>query len=510
MLGHLGDLTRGRLLARNVAANLIGWALPAVAALAAIPALVRALGPTRFGVLALAWSLVGYFSLFDLGLGRALTQLLAERAGTPEERDSPRLAWASLVALSVVGLVGGAIMLGAARQLATHWLTVPAELQPETVVALRLLAIAVPCMVVASGLRAVLEAAQQFDVINALRAPLALVNFAGPLAVLPFSRALPAAVGVLVAGRVVLCAVHAWVVWRRFPAMRRPHWPTRESLRALGRIAGWMTVSGVVSPLMSSIDRLVIGLALPVAAVGYYSTAQEVATKLWLFTAALQPVLFPALAATLARDAARAAALFDRAVRITALALLPAAAVLVLFAREGLGLWVGAAFAAQTSHVLQGLAIAVFVNAIGQAGYAALQAGGRSDVAAKLHVVELPLYFALLYVLLTRVGLVGVAIAWGLRMAIDTGLQLWLAGRLFAPLRAGSARALRIVGGAGALLVLCAAVAPLGARVTVAAALLPAIAVVGWLRLLTPDERATCAAVVRRLALRRRGEMPAV
>jgi O-antigen/teichoic acid export membrane protein len=160
---------------------------------------------------------------------------------------------------------------------------------------------------------------------------------------------------------------------------------------------------------------------------------------------------------------------------------------------------------------MQGLAVAVFVNSIGQAGYAALQAGGRADVAGKLHVVELPVYFALLYVLLSKYGLLGVALAWAVRMIGDTALQLWLAGRLFPALRAASRRSLVIVGVASTALVACTAATQLAARITLAALLLPATFYVAWTRLVTEDERARCAALVRRLALRADdGEMPAV
>ena len=53
---------------RNVLWSLAGTGLPLIVAAASIPSLIAALGTTRFGVLSLAWIVVGYFSLFDLGL----------------------------------------------------------------------------------------------------------------------------------------------------------------------------------------------------------------------------------------------------------------------------------------------------------------------------------------------------------------------------------------------------------------------------------------------------------
>ena len=72
-------LTSGRTLARNTIFNLIGQIAPMLVAIFTIPVLIRVLGTDRFGVLTLAWLLVGYFSLFDLGIGRALTQLVGRK-----------------------------------------------------------------------------------------------------------------------------------------------------------------------------------------------------------------------------------------------------------------------------------------------------------------------------------------------------------------------------------------------------------------------------------------------
>src|SRR6516164_4930865 len=94
---HNAHLTSGRLLAKNMVWNLLGSGAPMIVAVFCIPILIRGLGKNRFGVLTLAWSLIGYASLFDLGLGRALTQLVAQKLGAGEEREIPSLAWTSLL-----------------------------------------------------------------------------------------------------------------------------------------------------------------------------------------------------------------------------------------------------------------------------------------------------------------------------------------------------------------------------------------------------------------------------
>src|SRR5712691_7432424 len=86
-------LATGRTLARNMVFNLLGQGSPLLAALFAIPFLVEGLGTDRFGILTLAWMVIGYFSLFDLGLGRAVTKFAAELLGSRNSAGFNRLVW---------------------------------------------------------------------------------------------------------------------------------------------------------------------------------------------------------------------------------------------------------------------------------------------------------------------------------------------------------------------------------------------------------------------------------
>ena len=81
-------------LARNSLLNLLGQGVPLIAAFFAIPKLITGLGTERFGLLTLAWLVIGYFSLFDLGLGRALTQVVAAEIRDTRDTKAPLLVWA--------------------------------------------------------------------------------------------------------------------------------------------------------------------------------------------------------------------------------------------------------------------------------------------------------------------------------------------------------------------------------------------------------------------------------
>ena len=455
MSGSVKQLTSGRLLARNTGWSLLGTVLPFLVAAVAIPVLIRGLGTERFGLLSIIWVVIGYFSIFDLGLGRALTQMVAEKLGAGREREIPHLAKTALVMTGLIGL-GAAALVG----LITPWLAgevlrVPATLRVESVRAFWILAGSLPFIIVSGSLIGLLQAHQKFRAISSIRIVIGSLNFLGPLIVLHWSRSLTAAAAALAATR-VLAAVAYTIQYRyAFPSMwHLGHFRT-DLLRHLMRFGSWFAADNIIAPLMVYVDRFVIGAVLGLTAVAYYATPYEVVTRLIILPVAFVSVLFPAFTTALAGDEARVAALFGRACRVVVLAMLPVVALIVLFAPEGLALWVGPAFAEHSSVVLRWLAVGVLVHSLAHLPSALVQGAGRPDLVFKLHLAELPLYLVGLWLLLRAYGIEGVALAWTLRVAFNALGLFWLSVRRVPAVRAVAVRAVGAVtaacGGVGLL-----------------------------------------------------------
>jgi O-antigen/teichoic acid export membrane protein len=491
-------VTDSKVLARNTALNLAGQAVPLVAALVAIPWLIRGLGADRFGVLTLAWATIGYFSLVDLGLGRALTHAVATRLGSSREDELVALGWTALALMFLLGALGAVALAAATPWLVTDLLKIPPTLQAESARSFYLLALALPIVVSTAGLRGIIEAHQHFGLATALRIPLAILSYAGPLIVLPFTNRLDVIVAALVAGRVVTWAAHFAFCVKRYAFLRHGIAIRRHVIWPLLRVGGWMSLSNIVSPLMTYFDRFFIGALLPVAAVAYYVTPFEAVMKLLLFPSALMGVLFPAFAESFARDRARTAQLFDKGVRAVVLVIFPVSLVLVTLASEILRVWVGAEFSHAGAAVLQWLAVGALINSVGFVGFAVLQGVGRADLTGKLNLVELPLYVVAIWILATRFGLAGVAMAWTLRVSVDT-LALWIMARqrlgtnrssLHAPATAWLVMGMTLLGGA----LLPGTVARVAYLFACAAAYLP----IAWFGLVTATERQAVRRIIRR------------
>lgn len=406
------------------------------AALFAMPLLVRGLGIDRFGMLTLAWMVLGYFSLFDMGLGRSLTRLVADRLGRgakQEELAGP--IWTGLSLMAALGAIAVLVVLAAVISEATDILKIPEELRREVNLSLALLGCGIPIVITTTGFIGILEAHQRFDLVNRVRIPLGLLTFFAPLVVLPFSSSLIAIVSALLGVRVFAWSAYAAMVLRVLPAMRTKPQFAPGSVRELLSFGGWMTLSNIIGPLMVYLDRFVIGALISAAAVAYYATPYEVVTKLWIIPGAAAAALFPAFAAARAGDMSKAPQLFSFASRGVLGLMAPVVLVLIVFSENLLSLWLGPEFAAQSSAALRWLGAGVFVNSVGQIFFASVQGYGRPDVTAKLHALELPLYLPLLMFLLDTYGIAGAAAAWFARVALDTFLLLGASVRLVPSLR---------------------------------------------------------------------------
>lgn len=203
------SLLSGRLLARNVIWNVLGSSLPLLVAIWSIPALIQGMGTERFGLLAIIWTGIGYFTFFDLGTGRALTKLVAERLGNGREAELPPLIHTGMALMYGLGATATLVLALVAPYAVRVVLNVPAPLQEEAYWSLLIMAATLPFVVSTAGLIGILQAHQRFARINVIRLVLGITTFLGPVLALLITPSLVATTLVLAAARVV-----AWLAYR--------------------------------------------------------------------------------------------------------------------------------------------------------------------------------------------------------------------------------------------------------------------------------------------------------
>jgi O-antigen/teichoic acid export membrane protein len=404
----------------NAAHNLLGQGLPLVVAFYCIPHLITVLGVERFGFLTLIWVVVGYLSIFDLGLGLALTKLVAEKIGRGEHDKIPALFWTAMWLMCGLGVAGLLIAEALIPFLIDHMFNLPTGFKQEAQSALSVAALSLPFVIVSTGSRGVLEAFQRFDLVNWIRIPLGIFNFAAPLLIASFlSNDLSLITAVLVFARLIFLCGTMWFCFKIDPAL----WPLQKIqsalLKPLFSFGGWMTLTNLMSPMMVYLDRFVIGSLVSMSAVAYYVTPYEAITKMWIIPSALIGALFSAFSSNLAHHVGRTVNQFDKAIDGIFLLMLPITMLVMAYAHEGLTLWLGHDFAMHAVSVFQILAIGVFINSIGRVPSVFILAAGRPDIPAYVFMLELPIYLFSLWYMLGRWGVEGAAIVWVARIVLD-------------------------------------------------------------------------------------------
>lgn len=406
-------------LIKNTIYNLAGLGLPLLVAVFCIPVLIRELGDARFGLLTLIWAVVSYFGLFDLGLGRALTQLLAVAIVEKDEKRAGSLVATATALMAVLGIFAGILM-----ALLASWgvgLIQSVPDRQEAINAVLWMSLAMPFIVLTSGFRGVLEARQAFGIVNAIRLPMGLFTFIGPVLVVVYGSAkLDAIACILSVGRIVACVFHAWYALNSLRKGCGKLLFQRMLLKPLCISGGWLTLSNIISPLMGYVDRFIIGGVISAAAVAYYTTPQEIVTKLWVVPGAMTAVLFPAFATNFKKQDEQNKLIFAKAVHWLFLMIFPMTLILAVFAREILTIWIGAEFAVQSTVLMQIFCIGILINCLAHVPFTLIQGAGQPRITAIIHSIELPLFLVILWGLTLKFGVLGAALAWILRMVADT------------------------------------------------------------------------------------------
>lgn len=403
--------------------NLAGAAVPAALLLITVPTYLHIIGAARYGVLAIVWLLLGYFGVFDLGFGRAVANRIAAlHSATAEERQG--VFWTALAISAIAGLIGGGILYLLGGWLFAHILHIHGALRAEAEEAMPFLALALPLAIIISLLAGALEGRQAFFSLNIAQIIGTVLYQVLPL-IVAYSGwiKLPYLIIATITGRFFSVMLLFAFCFRKVPLTLRPHFKI-DQINFLLKYGGWITVTGLISPLLSVFDRFLIGAKIGMVAVTAYTVPYNLVNRLSILPSSLQTALFPRFA-IVGADEAKSLASFST---LTICAIMsPVITVGLLAIKPFLTLWVGATLAEPSAPVGQILLLGIWINTLAFIPYTYLQGKGRPDLPAKFHMFEIFPYIGILWALVELYGISGAAWAWDLRVLADALLLFWAA-----------------------------------------------------------------------------------
>lgn len=424
-----------RRMSRNALFALVNMVTSLVSGLILLPITLQELGPTLFGISAIAMAAVGYATLFDFGINVALTRVVAEERARGDLDGSGRISTVTTTLMAVyivIGAVAGIIVLIPALPHVNIFNLEPSELMVfrQVVVLLAVqTGLSFPCSVGNS----LLCGMQDFHLTYMISIAASLVRMVVAIVLLQQGMGL---VGLTTLG--LLTAAATWiantvVAKRRLPGLRvgRDRFEPR-SVRTLLGDTGSMGIWGVAGYALHSGDRLLLGLAQPPVIVAQY----EVGARLALYSRALLQgwldTLLPHsahLGASAGEESLRQAYLQGTRslLAIYGLATTVAVGVGAVF----LDLWIGP-HRGSSYGVLVLLMASNLVQAHTLAGHVILVGTGAVRPLARV-MVGYPVLVVLLGVPLAHRGAIGMATAVLLAVVIQEIRVARLLHRMFAP-----------------------------------------------------------------------------
>jgi O-antigen/teichoic acid export membrane protein len=416
--------------ARNALASFAGKAWASVLSLVFIPLYVRLMGVETYGLVGIYVSLSALLSVLDLGLSSTLSRELARLTAVPsdEARGEARdLARTLELAFWAVGLIIALGLLALAPVLASSWITARGISEADVSRAVALMGLVIAIQWPTALYDGALTGLQRQVPLNTVRSVTALVQHGGAVLVLwlvsptvlaYFAWQLVASAGQTVALR--------RVVWRALgPAGERgafrPHLVRRH-----GWFAAGMSGISILTIVLTQADKIVLSKLLPLQVFGYYVLATNVASVLVQAVTPMFAALFPKFTQVLSglAEGVDAATLYHASCQSVALLVLPAAAILALFPRELLLLWLHDPATAEAVAPLarllvigQALNALMFIPALAQMAFAWTRLILFSNLAAVAVLVPL------MTLAVQRYGAMGGPLAW---VALNAGYVLFM------------------------------------------------------------------------------------
>ncbi|WP_412522686.1 flippase [Shewanella chilikensis] len=411
----------------NTLWNLAGSILPLLLGLVTIPILIKGIGNELFGILSLIWIIIGYLSVFDFGIGRALTQRVAFTIGSNDCDKLSSTIYTGLFFTVAVGIFVGIIFISLAEVLSSSWLNITTKNQTDAFYSLLLVALITPITTASNGLRGVLEAYGLFKLVNIIRLFHGTFNFILPLMVYFVFGAN------LVIITLSLCLLRIFIAFVTYgcvvknTAYKNTATFSKDELKILLGFGSWMTLSNVVNPMMDALDKFVISAKLGASKVLFYTVPFDLLSRLFILPTAITSVVFPKFSELWCQDIEELRKLYMDTLKLVMTGMLVICLFVGVFVEDFLTLWIDKEFSNNAYLVSLFLIAGIYFNCVARVPFALIQSCGDSKTTAKIHIFECMLYLPVMYYAIVEFGILGAALSWVARVGLDMFVLLFIA-----------------------------------------------------------------------------------
>lgn len=395
-------------IAKNSFYNIAGYLIPGVLSIPILGFMARDLGVEKFGLYTIILAIVGYASIFDIGITRSVIREIAIYKRNKDE--ILKILSTSAVIVVALGIIAG-FLITIFNTKISEFLNVSKFVTKDFLDSLAIVAFSIPLYLLTQVWCSLLEGREEFLKLNIYKTFSSTMVVVFPaLALLIESSLSYAVMGLLVARFLSLLLIKLYC--RDFSSNFKFY---NDVFKRLISFGGWVAVSNFISPIMSYFDRFILANKMGASMVGFYTAPSEAISRISMLPSAVARTIFPMLSSG-EDDSGK--------IKITSyilvlLFVIPVGCFCAYFSYDIMSLWLGNEYALKSYIIFQILILGFVFNSIAQIPFASIQSNGRSKTTAILHLCELFPYLLLLYFLINEYGLIGAAWAWTIRMFVD-------------------------------------------------------------------------------------------
>jgi len=378
-----------------------------------IPYLIRKLGVDAYGVFSLSLIFIGYSALFDFGLGRGIVKYIAEYHVLNNLEKLRKLIRSALLVYLIIG-IASSVILG----LFTYFLLgkifhIPTFLAADASTVFYLTSLYLIIRIPQLLFQAISIGYQKIYLLNLLNTIFNTLKILASVAVVSFAPE-PSKV---VITNVIIGVVHFVFLYlfveKQLPPKTIELSYDKESISEVLKYSIKSFTADSLGMIITYLDKIIIGIFLPISSLTYYSAPFELTGRLWEFQVSAVATTFPAFSGYHATGAKEE---FNKLyLELTKFIVIISAffsSLFCVFSREILTLWVNADFASKAYQALGIISWGILTSSILSIVAVVFYSIGNINRVIKVNSFCVFFHIIFCIIFITKFGINAVAVSW--------------------------------------------------------------------------------------------------
>lgn len=400
----------------NILINYLGRIIPALFSIIMIPIYIKYMGVESYGLVGFYTTLSSLLSVLDLGIGATINRELAIQNNQENNKVYQRNLVRTLELIYwTVSILSGLLLIGLAPIIANSMIASEGLPRESIITAVKLMGISFSFQFPISLYQGGLLGLQKYVLLNTLSIVFTIIRNVGILFLLVF---ISPSIQTFFLGQSIFSFLSSIAfmiaLWRVLP---------KDNIRAKFKksiiLDNWkfafaVSVSSIVGVILSQLDKVILASMLSLNMFAYYTVASSVSSAVWMCIIPLNTAIFPKLVQLYHNKCEGELILFfHKSSQFVSLIIFPICALLVIYSKSILALWIGDPIIVNNSNLIVSfLVLGVMLNGMVSLPVNCATAFGWPTLITYTNIIQAVFIIPLIITLVYFFQAFGAAVAW--------------------------------------------------------------------------------------------------